>query len=33
MKSEGNIRALNKTLIEAKEDNSNLIRQIEDYIT
>ena len=32
IKSEGNIRALNKALIEAKEDNSNLSRQIEDYI-
>ena len=32
IKSEGNIRALNKTLTEVKEDNSNLSRQIEDYI-
>lgn len=32
IKSEGNIRALNKALIEVKEDNSNLSRQIEDYI-
>ncbi len=32
MKSEGNIRALNKTITEFKEDNSNLSRQIEDYI-
>jgi len=32
MKSEGNIRALNKTLTEVKEDNSNLSKQIEDYI-
>ena len=32
MKSEGNIRALNKALTEVKEDNSNLSRQIEDYI-
>ena len=32
MKSEGNIKALNKALTEVKEDNSNLSRQIEDYI-
>ena len=32
IKSEGNIRALNKALTELKEDNSNLSRQIEDYI-
>ena len=32
IKSEGKIRALNKALIEVKEDNSNLSRQIEDYI-
>jgi predicted nucleic acid-binding Zn-ribbon protein len=32
IKSEGNIRALNKALTEVKEDNSNLSRQIEDYI-
>ena len=32
IKSEGNIRALNKVLTEVKEDNSNLSRQIEDYI-
>ena len=32
IKSEGNISALNKALIEVKEDNSNLSRQIEDYI-
>ena len=31
-KSEGNIRALNKALTEVKVDNSNLSRQIEDYI-
>ena len=31
IKSEGNIRALNKALIEVKEDNSDLSRQIEDY--
>ena len=32
IKSEGNIRALNKSLIEVKDDNSNLTRQIEEYI-
>ena len=32
IKSEGNIRALNKSLIEVKDDNSNLTRQIEKYI-
>jgi len=32
IKSERNIRALNKALTEVKEDNSNLSRQIEDYI-
>ena len=32
IKSEGNIRALNKALTEVKEDNSNLSRQIKDYI-
>ena len=32
IKSEGNIRALNKALTEVKEDNINLSRQIEDYI-
>ena len=32
IKSEENIRALNKALTEVKEDNSNLSRQIEDYI-
>jgi len=32
IKSEGNIRALNKALTEVKEDNSNLTRQIEKYI-
>ena len=32
IKSEGNIRALNKALIEVKDDNSNLTRQIEEYI-
>ncbi len=32
IKSEGNIRALNKALTEVKEDNSKLSKQIEDYI-
>ena len=32
IKSEGNIRALNKALTEVKEDNSKLSGQIEDYI-
>jgi len=32
VKSEGNIRALNKALTEVKEDNSELSRQIEDYM-
>ena len=32
IKSEGNIRALNKALTEVKEDNINLSRQIEDHI-
>ena len=32
IKSDGNIRALNKALIEVKDDNSNLTRQIEEYI-
>ncbi len=32
IKSEGNIRALNKSLTEVKVDNSNLSRQIEYYI-
>ena len=32
IKSEENIRALNKALTEVKEDNSNLSRQIEGYI-
>jgi len=31
VKSDGNIRALNKALTEVKEDNSKLSRQIEDY--
>ena len=32
VKSEGNITALNKALTEAKEDNSRLARQIDDYL-
>ena len=32
IKSEANISALNKTLTEVKEDNSELSRQIEDYM-
>ena len=32
IKSEGNIRALNKALTEVKEDNGILSGQIEDYI-
>ena len=32
VKSKDNIKALNEALIEVKEDNSNLSRQIEDYI-
>ena len=32
IKSDSNIRALNKVLTEVKEDNSKLSRQIEDYI-
>ena len=32
IKSEGNIRALNKALTAVKEDNSKLSGQIEDYI-
>ena len=32
IKSEGNIRALNKALTEVKEDNSKLSGQIEGYI-
>ena len=31
VKSDGNIRALNKALTEVKEDNGKLSRQIEDY--
>ncbi len=31
VKSDENIRALNKALTEVKEDNSKLSRQIEDY--
>ena len=32
IKSEGNIRPLNKALTEVKEDNGKLSGQIEDYI-
>ena len=32
VKSEDSIRALNKALTEVKEDNSELSRQIEDYM-
>ena len=32
VKSEGNIKTLNNTLKEVKEDNDKLTRQIEDYI-
>jgi predicted nucleic acid-binding Zn-ribbon protein len=32
VKSDENIRALNKALTEVKEDNSELSRQIEDYM-
>ncbi len=32
VKSEGNIKALNNTLKEVKEDNDKLKKQIEDYI-
>ena len=32
VKSEGNIIALNKALTEAKEDNSKLSKQIDDYL-
>ena len=32
IKSEDSIRALNKALTEVKEDNSELSRQIEDYM-
>lgn len=31
VKSEGNIRALNKVLEEVKEDNNKLSKQINDY--
>ncbi len=31
VKTDGNIRALNKALAEVKEDNSKLSKQIEDY--
>jgi predicted nucleic acid-binding Zn-ribbon protein len=32
IKSEGNIRALNKALEEVKEDNQKLVKQIDDYL-
>ena len=32
MKSDGNISALNKALVEAKEDNQKLTKQIDDYM-
>jgi len=32
IKSDSNIRALNKALTEVKEDNGKLSRQIEDYV-
>ena len=32
VKSEGNIKALNKALSEVKEDNTKLARQIDDYM-
>ncbi len=32
IKSEGNIKALNKALSEVKEDNTKLARQIDDYM-
>ena len=32
VKSDGNVSALNKALAEAKEDNSKLSRQIDDYL-
>ncbi len=32
VKSEGNIKALNKALLEVKQDNEKLSKQIEDYI-
>jgi len=32
IKSEGNIKALNKALTEAKEDNGKLSKQIDDYL-
>ena len=31
-KSEGNIKVLNKALLEVKQDNEKLSKQIEDYI-
>jgi len=32
IKSDGNIRALNKALEETKEDNQKLVKQIDDYL-
>ena len=32
MKSDGNIKALNKALEEVKEDNQKLVKQIDDYL-
>ena len=32
IRSEGNIKALNKALSEVKEDNTKLARQIDDYM-
>ncbi len=32
IKSDGNIRALNKALEEVKEDNQKLVKQIDDYL-
>ena len=32
VKSDGNIRALNKELTEVKEDNQKLVKQIDDYL-
>jgi len=32
VKTEGNIKALNKALLEVKQDNEKLSKQIEDYI-
>jgi predicted nucleic acid-binding Zn-ribbon protein len=32
IKSDGNIKALNKALEEVKEDNQKLVKQIDDYL-